>query len=235
MKLKLTAGGIIVLLAVFFAFHRPTRLATSQSEVATTAPSISTDRRLTQSSQETNPTGSDAIHRWSKETQAKLDLLQSILDSKNDNDPRLDSDFRNLSPEAKDALQNTYRQLKAEDRNGKGTIVFLLGREMTTPQDCEFMKSVLNEKPCLSLNDCTKDPGPTSGESEHLEAGVNVTLAYPELVALQSAERVLKSSHHPLSECAKDLLKMGAQSEIPSVSKSSFQILSRLPNRQRSN
>ena len=70
-------------------------------------------------------------------------------------------------------------------RNDLGTIVFLIGRQIDSKEDIEFLKTVLMEKPCLSLADCAKSDSPASGEAAHLE-GINETTAnYPQLMALR--------------------------------------------------
>src|SRR4051812_35007052 len=51
------------------------------------------------------------------ETTQKVNLLKEILESKNDNDARLDSEFSNLEPEVLKALENEYHKLPAENRN----------------------------------------------------------------------------------------------------------------------
>lgn len=122
---------------------------------------------------------------------SQIRLLNEILASRNDNDLRLDTEFRNLTPETKHALQSRYNELAAEDRNGKGTIVFLLGREIRTTEDLNFFNQVLDEKPCLSLQDCSREAAEARGEEHHLETANQVTLAYPQLVALNALEKFL--------------------------------------------
>lgn len=95
-----------------------------------------------------------------------LDSLPEILSSKNDNDPP-------LSAEAKLLFQKKYHALPKEQRNERGLIVYLLGKNLSSKQDWEFMRQVTGESPCIGH----ADP---------------VTLAYPSLVALKIAERALK-------------------------------------------
>ena len=118
-------------------------------------------------------------------TDPSLRRLESILASKNDNDPRLDRDFNHLSPEARRAFRRKYFQLRPEARNERGTIVYLLGKNLRAPEDWAFMKHVASEPPCLSLANCAK---PAAGA----EPGDAVTLAYPSLVALKQAQRELE-------------------------------------------
>jgi hypothetical protein len=122
---------------------------------------------------------------------AQLKTLEDILRSKNDNDPRLDRDFNALSPEAKRLFRRKYAEILPERHNERGTIVYLLGRNLDSAEDWAFLRGVVSEPPCLSLNDCSKESKPEGG---HNESGVAVTLAYPSLVALKQAERVLEEA-----------------------------------------
>ena len=120
-----------------------------------------------------------------------LKTLEEILGSKNDNDPRLDRDFNELSPEARSLFRKKYRELPAEKRNQRGTIVYLLGRNLRAREDWEFFRGVALEPPCLSLSDCSRKPAPGSDEEA---AGDEVTLAYPALVALRQARRAAEEA-----------------------------------------
>jgi hypothetical protein len=134
--------------------------------------------------------GSQAIIRdMSNDTESKIQILDEIFQSKNDNDPRLDKEFRHLSKETKLALEKKYYQFQAEALNEKGTIVFLLGRNLTTQEDFAFMKEVIAEPACLSLSDCSQ----SSHTPETQEHSLDLTLNYPKIVALKSIERHLNS------------------------------------------
>src|SRR5208282_5341547 len=65
----------------------------------------------------------------------KLAVLQEILDTKNDNDPRLDSDFKTLSESEKQALQEKYLSYTPEKLNERGTLIYLLGRNIENEKD----------------------------------------------------------------------------------------------------
>jgi hypothetical protein len=119
----------------------------------------------------------------SSAAKAKLAALEDILRSRNDNDPRLDRDFIGLSEEAKRLFREYYLALAPERRNERGTIVYLLGKNMQTKDDWSFFRAVVAEPPCLSLESCST---PAAGGGE---AGDEVTLAYPSLVALRQAQR----------------------------------------------
>ncbi|MBC7398249.1 MAG: hypothetical protein H7333_12475 [Bdellovibrionales bacterium] len=118
--------------------------------------------------------------------QRKLVVLQQILSSHNDNDPRMDTELTNLNVSVKKAMVQYYAEMPAEKRNDRGTIVFLIGRELNSKADLDFMKSVLMEKPCLSLKNCDETAEAANGEDEHLE-GINATTAnYPQLNAIRA-------------------------------------------------
>ena len=199
----------------------------SPSRIETTRESMLVAEEIT-TTQESSPTTS-ATHRapaglakieLSTATREKLRVLDEILRSKNDNDPRLDTQFKNLTADAKTALRARYGELKLEDRNGRGTIVFLLGREMTDPADVTFMTEVLREKPCLSLSDCGSDT--RSSSEPHADATVEVTLAYPQYVALRSIDQLLRSfperANNPAyAEEVRRAIQEGRASPIPAI------------------
>ncbi len=112
---------------------------------------------------------------------ARVRELEAILRSKNDNDPRLDTSFEGLSADEKRLFRAVYERLPRERRNERGTIVYLLGRNLSSPEDWAFYQAVVAEPPCLSLADCSR--AATGGD------GDEVTLAYPALVALRQARR----------------------------------------------
>src|SRR5207302_220894 len=89
-------------------------------------------------------------------TDAKLVILDEILRSRNDNDPRLDADFNDLSAETKRRFREKYGALAPEKRNERGTVVYLLGRNINDDRDWDFLREVAGEPPCLSLSDCSK-------------------------------------------------------------------------------
>ncbi len=121
----------------------------------------------------------------------QLQVLDEIFQSKNDNDPRLDRELRNLDESAKGALREKYRNLAAEKLNERGTVAFLLGRNLSSADDVAFLQGVLEERPCLGLADCSRDPGAARGEEAHLESLDSTTLLYPQLVSLHGIEAVL--------------------------------------------
>ena len=139
----------------------------------------------------------------------KLRTLEEILSSRNDNDPRLDSDFNMLSSGEKAAFRRKYGAIAAERRNERGTIVYLLGKNAASPEDWSFLRDVAGEPPCLSLADCVKPP---NGEGD---PGDDVTLAYPSLVALKRAQKALEEG--TATKEARAVVETARSSRMPAV------------------
>lgn len=123
--------------------------------------------------------------RFSPEVRSKLQILNEIFASKNDNDPRLDSEFKNLSPEMKEALVSSYKTMPKESLNERGTVVFLLGQKIESEKDVEFFQELLQEAPCLSLANCSQESKLENPEDDHLAESQETTLIYPQLMALR--------------------------------------------------
>lgn len=148
-------------------------------------------------------------------------LLDEILLARDDNDPRLDSAFNALTPDERRTFREKYRALPPESRNQRGTIVYLLGKNLNGPEDWAFLREVVGEPPCLSLTDCAKAPsGGGSGP------GDAVTLAYPALVALKQAERVLAEGGPSRSE-ALSVARAGQESRVPKVARAAERLAGR--------
>ena len=130
-----------------------------------------------------------------------MGLLHEIIDSKNDNDPRLDSEFVQMSPELRKTMVQYYHRFPLEKRNERGTVVFLIAKNIASSEDLEFLKTVLHEKPCLSLGNCSELAQPATGEEIHLEGMSETTASYPELTAVQqmleSYQRLKNESANP--------------------------------------
>lgn len=158
-------------------------------------------------------------HRTGSES--RIEALRRVLASKNDNDPLLDTGFNGLSSEEKRRFRAEYSGLALERRNERGTIVYLLGRNLTSPEDWEFLREVASEPRCRSLADCSKsDPGSSA-------PGDEVTLAYPALVALKQAERALASDAG--NKDARGVLEAAGTSEAPAVRRLLARLKRRLP------
>ena len=145
----------------------------------------------------------------SSPSSGKLGTLEEILRSRNDNDTRLDTDFNALSSEEKASFRRKYGEIPVERRNERGTIVYLLGKNMTDPQDWQFFRDVAGEAPCLSLANCAKPP---NGEGD---PGDDVTLAYPSLIALKRAQRALEEGKS--TEEARSVVTTARNSKMPAV------------------
>lgn len=148
--------------------------------------------------------------------QEKVMLLREILASKNDNDPRLDTEFKSLSTQTKILMKKEYKSMKPENFNEKGTIVFLLGHNLTDQDDFNFLSQVLSEPPCLSLKDCSHLP--EQGDQE--DSFNRITLVYPQIVSLKAIENYLSanSGDPALRKRAAEILKQATQSASSTVS-----------------
>jgi hypothetical protein len=168
----------------------------------------------------------------------QLSLLEQVLTSRNDNDPRLDTELRHLSLGAKALMESRYRQFAPEARNSRGTVVFLIGRNLERPEDVDFLRSVLAEPPCRSLADCSQEGGETHGEAKHLESTEEVTKAYPQIVALKSIENYLNQASSggekpPLYDQALAALQEAARSPVPSIAQAAQALIQRYYNKDR--
>ena len=150
----------------------------------------------------------------------QLKTLEDILASKNDNDPRLDSDFEDLSPRAKSLFRAKYRELAPELRNERGTIVYILGKNPSSGEDWDFLAHAAAEPPCWSLADCSKKAKTAA------EADDEVTLAYPALVALRQAQRMLQEPGKGGKDRKEALavVKAGKGSKMPAVTRMAARI-----------
>ncbi len=131
-----------------------------------------------------------------EEDKKKIKTFEEILNSKNDNDPRVDSELKSLSAEVHQNLQKAYSQMPKENRNGRGFVAFLIARDLKSVEDARFLKGIYEENPCLSFQDCSKE-GPSD---PHID-GINQTsLNYPQLAALYQLERKLESQPDLLNQ-----------------------------------
>lgn len=163
------------------------------------------------------PAGDAAVAR-------QMRILNEILASNNDNDPRMDQDLLALSAVAKETIRRRYAELPAEKRNQRGTLVFLLGRNITEAMDLEFLKQVLAEKACLSLENCRMSQSYQtldSADAEHV-GGMDIALAYPQVVALQALDSFFSTpaGRSPgLAKLAHDIVDTARRSQVPVVAR----------------
>ncbi len=123
------------------------------------------------------------------EDQKKKAIFEEILQTKKDNDPRIDQELNHLSPELKKVLMMSYLNLALEQRNQRGFAALLLAREASGEQEYLFLKDILEEKTCLSLQNC--DSPSTDKDDPHHSGTDEVTLSYPQLVVLYQIEQRL--------------------------------------------
>ncbi|MCC2677801.1 MAG: hypothetical protein K0R29_377 [Pseudobdellovibrio sp.] len=133
---------------------------------------------------------STAIPAVPENEKAAWQSLEEILSSKNDNDPRLDKQLSQLSPEFHKAIYSRYESLKPEDRNGRGTLVFLIARDLKSPSDIEFLQKVYEENPCLNMSDCSAQPDHDPQDSGSQQTSLN----YPQLAGLYQIDSVLSKN-----------------------------------------
>lgn len=151
----------------------------------------------------------------SREAEALLAALEQVLKDGDDNDPRLEIEFEGLSEAAKRKFRERYRSLPRESRNQRGTVVYLLGRNLSRARDFDFLREVAAEAPCLSLADCGRS-APRGG------AGDEVTLAYPSLVALRQA--ALAGAGGRFEREAGRVLAAGKSSASPAVARAAARL-----------
>jgi hypothetical protein len=158
-------------------------------------------------------------------------LLGEILKSKNDNDPRMDSEFKHLSPGTKILLEKRYQAYPPEARNERGTIVFILGRDLAqsgSQADFAFYDQVANEPPCLSLEDCGKAVK-SAPQDAHEESAIGITLSYPQqMMVRELGDFVTQNLDNPLRADAIRTLQGLSRSPIPSVAIRAQKILGQL-------
>ena len=207
--------GIVILLFVVVLAVGVWRSRSLPVIETSTTDSISTVQSLTL------PEAREMPHAVAtSEEQRKLKVLEEILKSKNDNDPRLDREFQNLSEKTKELFREKYAALPQEKRNEKGTIVFLLGKNLKEAADFRFLESVLTESPCYNLANC-KDSGGGKGDPAHEDMGSAITLAYPQVVSLKAVEKYLSNKNSGSTHSAEALrvLETGKTSQVQTVSR----------------
>ncbi len=197
--LRILILGALPIAGLFWFLHRP---ATS-SEVAIEKPSqlnFKKSNELAQPKIASVQSNEVEIAPATEGTQAqsltgvdqqKWSVFKNVLETKNDNDPRIDRDLKKLSRPVHQALYEKYDKIPAELRNEKGLVTFLVARDLSSVEDIEFLKKIYEESPCLSLADCK-----TVGPDETHHSGVNqTTLVYPQMNTLYQIEIQLAS--HP--------------------------------------
>lgn len=155
----------------------------------------------------------------------KIQILNDILSSGQENDPRLDSEFKVLDPKTKEAVIKFYDEWAPEGRTGRGTMVFLVGRNLNEKTDFDFMGRVLSEPQCLSLIDCNAAP---ESSFEDDQAPTEIALMYPQVVALESIRRILDTDPAATQKFKSDIelaLVSGSKSGSPMIAERSEELL----------
>ncbi len=140
----------------------------------------------------------EAVRKLQGEDKAKWFVFESIFNSKNDNDPRLDSELKKLSVPLHEALYEKYDSLQPENHSGKALIAYLIARDLTTTSDTQFLKKVFQESPCLSLQDCNS----RASENSHHSGVEQTTLIIVQLNVLYSLEQKILANPRILEDSA---------------------------------
>ncbi|OQW52797.1 MAG: hypothetical protein A4S09_08105 [Proteobacteria bacterium SG_bin7] len=169
-------------------------------------------------------TGSAPVET-SNQAEIKLGILQDILNSGKDNDPRLESELKVLDSATKQAFTSLYDEWAPEGRNGRGTIIFLIGRNLNEKSDFDFLGRVLGEPQCLSLIDCNVAPEPGIDEDQ---GATEIALMYPQVVALESIRRVFETDPATFEKFRAEIelaLAAGSKSDSPLIAERSEELL----------
>ncbi len=144
-----------------------------------------------------NETLSSVIGNLNSEDRNKWNAFENILKTKNDNDPHVDKELKSTSPTLHEALFLKYNSMPSEDRSGKGLIVYLIARDIKSEEDVQFLKKIYQEKPCLSLSDCSSL---AQDEDSHHASTTQTTLLYPQFTALYVIAKELKDKPELLND-----------------------------------
>lgn len=163
------------------------------------------------------------------EDQRKLKIVQEILISENDNDPRINTEFENLSLKLKMSLFDQYQALAGEKRKQKALIVLLLSRQIQTNEDVELLKKVFEDQQCLSLQDCKVKTTETDFYNAAME---EIIINYPQMILLYEISKHLSSLDSPLRESklryeVRPLLAVAVQNGTPAVRSKAQELIAR--------
>lgn len=165
------------------------------------------------------------VAKLSLEDQKKWSDFEDIMTSKNDNDPRIDSSLTHLSKPLHDLMIKKYDEIDLENRSERGLVAFLIARDLKSPEDIHFLKKIYQEKPCLSLSNCSesdKDADP------HHSSTNNITLDYPQIAALYKLEAQLIKNPNLINDPAfRALLDEAAQFDSPAVKRKAEELIAK--------
>lgn len=198
---------------------KPSQLDFSQGNQLQEPMAAQSQAQTEQVSTEANSATESVMPSTLPEPEQKLwAVVDAILKSKNDSDPRV-NDLKNLSAEFRKALTDKYASLKMEDRNGRGFILFLIAKDLKSASDLEFLQKVYQEQPCLSLENCAV----TSRDDNPHNSGIDqTTMNYPQLVVLYQLDKQLEAKPELLNDPAMRAgilatLKQAESFPVPSV------------------
>lgn len=228
--MKVSAALISVVaisVAIAWSFGRRSDSPEQVDLVTTKALKVRNVTGLMEEGRDKGPGGEKiAATESSPSTEMKVRTLNEVLTSHNDNDPRLDGELRILDRDTKRAFRARYEKIPVEERNARGTIVFLLGRNLAEKEDFAFVRQVLREEPCRSLENCAKVPLRVNPEDPPNEMVLN----YPQAVALVALGNVIRSGESPPHVRSETIaaIREGAKSSSPKIAKLSNELLNRL-------
>lgn len=157
----------------------------------------------------------------------QFSVLDALLRGHNDNDPRLDTELKDLGPLARQKITERYVALPREQLNQRGTLAFLIARNPQSDADVKFLGAILGEPPCLSFADCNQAPAKFDPHHSDTEGK---TLAYPQLVVLFNAEKDYRSDDSVRRQRGEGLLREALHSSAPQVVARARTILGGEPN-----
>jgi hypothetical protein len=162
------------------------------------------------------------------EDRKKWEILQEILASQNDNDPRLDKAFKGMTDELHSSIQERYHEIPEENRNQRGLLAFLIARDLKSTDDLDFLKKIYEESPCLSLENC----GTRTSSDPHLSGVDEASLNYPQLASLYQLEKQLNEnpsmfSDPTMKDHAKAVIDQALRFPVSSVQKKAAEIQAR--------
>jgi hypothetical protein len=132
----------------------------------------------------------------------KIVVLQELMDSKNERDPRIEKDLSDLSPEVKSVVETLYTETPASQTQERGMIVLVLGRQITQKADIDFLKQVLMEKPRAN--------GDAHAKAADAKLSDANPVYYPQVVAMRSLVeqyRSLRGNVHADKTLAPNILE----------------------------
>jgi hypothetical protein len=182
-----TMSGSLIGAAVFYFFPKSSSVISVQTEKAN--PSSEATPMPIEINKVDGDKQAEILKNFSRNEEKKWRLISDVLTKKTDNDPLVDAELINLSPELKEKIIETYQKTPMEDRNGRGFLAFLISRDLNSAKDIEFLRSIYEEQPCLSLSNCSAN----GVEDPHLDSINNVSLNYPQMVTLYQINKKIQT------------------------------------------